>query len=66
MEQEAKDWMQLEEFIETLLRAGKRSKHEDFQMLFRIFGEERITKMAKDSLEKWKQNDSRKAKDEKK
>lgn len=58
MEQEAKNWMQLEEFIETLLRAGKRSQHEDFQMLFRIFGEQRITKIAKEMLEKWKQDEA--------
>lgn len=60
------DWFLLNDYIEDLLKSGKRSQHEDFQMLFRIFGEERITKMAKALLEKWKQDDSRKAEDEKK
>lgn len=58
------DWFQLSDYVEKLLRDGKRSQHEDFQMLFGVFGEERITKMAKEMLEKWKQNESSKAKNE--
>jgi len=48
------DWFQLQDYVEKLLLEGKRSQHEDFQMLFRIFGEERIRKMAKEILEKMK------------
>lgn len=48
------DWFQLQDYVEKLLLEGKRSHHEDFQMLFRIFGEDRIRKMAKEILEKMK------------
>jgi hypothetical protein len=52
--QKTLDWFLLKDYVEDLLKDGKRSQHEDFQMLFRIFGEERITKMAKEILESWK------------
>lgn len=39
------EWTELKEYVEALLKDGKRSQHEDFQVLFRIFGEEKIRKM---------------------
>lgn len=52
--QKSADWFQLQDYVEKLLLEGKRSQHEDFQLLFRIFGEERIRKMAEESLERFK------------
>lgn len=38
--------------VRSLLRDGKRSQHEDFQLLFRVFGKEKVTAIAKEELEK--------------
>lgn len=35
----------LRKHVENLLKDGKRSQSEEFQVLFRVFGEERIRKM---------------------
>jgi hypothetical protein len=51
------NWYQLPEYIESLLKDGKRSQHEDFQVLFRVFGKDRIVKLAKEILEKEKKED---------
>ena len=44
----------LEEYIENLLREGKRSQHDDFQILFRLLPKKKdeIVKIAKDILER--------------
>lgn len=44
--------LKLNEYIEKLLLDGKRSQHEDFQVLFRVFGKDRIVEMAKEILAK--------------
>lgn len=41
-------------YIRTLLKDGKRSQHEDFQVLFRLFGKEKVTEIAKEELRKMK------------
>ena len=45
----------LTEYIENLLKLGKRSKDTEFQSLFAIYGQERITKMAQEALKKLKE-----------
>jgi hypothetical protein len=43
-------WKDLRWYIATLLRDGKRGGHEDFKILFRIFGKEKIAFIAKEIL----------------
>lgn len=47
----------LEKYVEALLKDGKRSQHEDFQILFRVFGKQRIVKIATELLDKEKKED---------
>jgi len=49
-------WTQIEDYIESLLKDGKRSQHEDFQTLFRILPKhkERIILFAKEYLKREK------------
>lgn len=49
-----KEFTQLSEYVESLLKNGKKSDHEDFKILFNIFGQEKITKIAKEILQKEK------------
>lgn len=49
------DWVPLTKYIENLLRVGKRSKDQEFKLLFSIYGEQKITEMAKEILKKWKE-----------
>lgn len=51
-------FLPLEKYIELLLKDGKRSQHEDFQILFGLFGKERVTKIAKEFLELEKKKDT--------
>lgn len=44
----------MSEYVESLLKNGKKSDHEDFKILFNIFGQEKITKIAKEILQKEK------------
>lgn len=39
-------------YVRELLKDGKRSQHEDFQILFRFFGESKISEIAKEELKK--------------
>jgi len=54
----ADDWATIDVYIESLLKDGKRSQHPEFQLLFAIFGKDRITKIAKAILEKEKHADT--------
>lgn len=36
--------------VRQLLLDGKRSQHEDFQLLFRIFGKDKVVEIAKEEL----------------
>ena len=42
----------LEKYIEGLLKEGKRGGHEQFQQLFRIYGKEKVTDIAKPILDR--------------
>jgi len=44
----------LDEYVEKLLKEGKRSQHPDFQLLFSVYGKDKITEMAKRILSKEK------------
>lgn len=44
----------LEDHIQGLLRDGKRSQHEDFKLLFRVYGRDKIVEIAKRFLEQEK------------
>lgn len=50
MNRNSNDWFTLRDHIRNLLRDGKRAKHEDFQALFQVWGEEKIRKMAQEIL----------------
>jgi hypothetical protein len=52
------DWSTLQDYVRTLLKDGKSSKHEDFQTLFRVFGKERVVAMAKEILDQEKKGDT--------
>lgn len=41
----------LTDYIGSLLKDGKRSQHEDFQILFLVFGKDKITEIAKRLLD---------------
>jgi predicted CopG family antitoxin len=45
----------LNDYIRELLLQGKRSTHPDFEILFRIFGKEHITEMARAILKEEKE-----------
>lgn len=51
------EWTQLSEYIDGLLKDGKTSKHEDFQVLFRVFGKEKIVGIWKEIQEKEKKEE---------
>lgn len=51
------DWVTLRDYIRELLLDGKRSQHEDFQKLFGLYGEEKITRLAKEILKEEKKNE---------
>jgi len=36
--------------VRQLLLDGRRSQHEDFQLLFRIFGKDKVVEIAKEEL----------------
>lgn len=42
--------------VRQLLLDGKRSQHEDFQLLFRIFGKEKVVEIAKEELARMNKN----------
>jgi hypothetical protein len=44
--------MTLPEYIASLLQAGKDHRHPDFQLLFRVFGKEKIYAYAREYLAK--------------
>lgn len=44
----------LDEYVEKLLKDGKRSNHPDFQLLFRVYGKEKITEIARRILQREK------------
>ena len=52
-----KNRVTLREYIRELLKDGKRREHEDFQRLIRLFGDEHITKLAKEVLKEEKAKD---------
>lgn len=45
-----RDWVTLDEHVRDLLGEGKSSAHEDFQRLFRIYGETKIRQIAQTIL----------------
>jgi predicted CopG family antitoxin len=45
----------LNDYIRDLLLQGKRSTHPDFEILFRIFGKDHITEIAKTLLKEEKE-----------
>lgn len=45
----------LDEYVEKLLKEGKRANHPDFQLLFSVYGKDKIVAMAKRILEKEKE-----------
>jgi hypothetical protein len=45
----------LQDYIQELLLDGKRSPHPDFQLLFRLFGKDHITEIAKTLLKEEKE-----------
>lgn len=49
----------LRDYVEELLKQGKRSKHPDFQTLFEIYGKDKIVDMAREILEKEKKETKR-------
>lgn len=53
-----RQWVTLEDYIEGLLLDGKRSGHEDFQKLFAVFGQAKITEIAKRKLIELKKKES--------
>lgn len=48
------DGITLAEHIENLLRDGKRSQHPDFQTLFTVYGKDKVVAMAKEILDRLK------------
>lgn len=44
--------------VRQLLLDGKRSQHEDFQLLFRIFGKDKVVEIAKEELARMKDANS--------
>ncbi len=54
---EKHDGKSLQEYIRSLLLDGKGSKHEDFQLLFKVFGKEKIVKIALEEKAKDKVED---------
>jgi predicted CopG family antitoxin len=50
-----KEWQTLADYIKELLLDGKRSPHPDFQLLFRLFGKDHITEIAKTLLKEEKE-----------
>lgn len=51
-----KEGVTLEQYVELLLRQGKRSQDEDFKTLMRVYGRQKIIDMAKAILEREKLN----------
>lgn len=49
----------LRDHVRDLLLDGKRSKHPEFLVLFNIYGEDRITKMAKEILAEDKEKEKK-------
>lgn len=47
---EEREWVTLEDYIEDLLKKGKRSKDAEFKLLFSVFGLEKIKEIAKKKL----------------
>lgn len=52
-----KERVTLKEYVRGLLKDGKRREHEDFQRLIRLYGDEHITKLAKEVLKEEKEKD---------
>lgn len=56
--------MTLEEYILLLLQQGKRSKDVDFQNLFKIYGRDKITRIATKLLHDYKNRSNQSDEDE--
>jgi hypothetical protein len=50
--------LSLAEYIETLLRQGKRSDHDDFKVLMDVWGRDKIVALAKDVLARIKSEET--------
>lgn len=57
---DSQEWFEFRQYIESLLLDGKRSQHPDFQVLFNVFGREKVIAIAKEILEREKQCSSEK------
>lgn len=54
-----KEYVELRDYIELLLKQGKRGNHSDYAILFKIFGKEKIVEIAKDILQREKLADQK-------
>lgn len=52
-----KDGLSLTEYIESLLKDGKDSRHDDFKALIKVFGLEKIQRMVLEARERFKKED---------
>lgn len=52
-------WTTLDDYIEMLLRLGKRSQDPEFKTLMDLFGKDRVVKIAKQILARIGGNDDR-------
>lgn len=44
------DWVELKDYVRILIGQGKRSEHDEFKVLFEVFGKQRITLMAREIM----------------
>lgn len=52
------EWLTLRDHVRALLLEGKRSNHDDFKLLFDVWGESKIREMAQEVLKDLKKEEA--------